>query len=85
MTSGSMTLPEVVEAIRSSKASASSREAKHLHDNLLTLLTGGRSHKMSPVVKMVFEEKTRANSGYRMRIWRPGNFFRAEGDRNSRY
>lgn len=46
-----------LDYLHSQKKEATPREAKYLFDNLITLLTGGRSNKMSPVVKLLFQKK----------------------------
>ncbi len=47
----------LLQRILALQENASSHEAKHLHGNLLTLLTKKRSHKLSPVVKSVLKTK----------------------------
>ena len=52
-----MTADHILQQIAALKESAPPHEARHLHDNLLTLLTRGRSNKMSPVVKSVLKRR----------------------------
>ena len=52
-----MTQNDLVREIRHLGEKAPAHEAKHLHSNLITLLTHGRSNKMAPVVKTVLSRK----------------------------
>ena len=52
-----MTQNDLVHKIRHLGEKAPAHEATHLHSNLITLLTHGRSNKMAPVVKTVLSRK----------------------------
>jgi SAM-dependent methyltransferase len=52
-----MTGTSILQKISAFKENVPPHEAKHLHGNLLTLLTRGRSNKMSPVVRSVLKRK----------------------------
>lgn len=52
-----MTSSDIVSQLTVLQKNASPDEAKHLYENLITLITGKQSNKMSPVVKFVQRKK----------------------------
>ena len=52
-----MTVTPILQKVSRLKENAPSHEAKHLHSNLITLLTRERSNKMLPVVGSVLKRK----------------------------
>lgn len=52
-----MTAEHILRQLAALRESAAPHEGKHLHGNLITLLTRGRSNKMSPVVKPILRQR----------------------------